>query len=70
MHGLETSAILIKRCAGHRLYDVDLGRYVIVDDLYAWQLMAISFIVRDATSGEDVTATVLAEPDFPSHQRA
>jgi polyhydroxyalkanoate synthesis regulator protein len=36
-----------------------------VDDLYAWQLMAVAFIVRDATSGEDVTAAVLAEPTTP-----
>jgi len=58
----EPASILIKRYAGERLYDVDLRRYVMVDELYAWQLMAVSFIVRDAMSGEDVTAAVLAEP--------
>ena len=65
MHNHEPASILIKRYAGERLYDVDLRRYVMVDDLYAWQLMAVSFIVRDATSGEDVTAAVLAEPTMP-----
>lgn len=62
MHNPNTGAILIKRDAGQRLYDVDLRRYLIVDDLYAWQLMAVPFIVRDAKSGEDVTAAVLATP--------
>jgi polyhydroxyalkanoate synthesis regulator protein len=65
MHNHEPASILIKRYAGERLYDVDLRRYVMVDDLHAWQLMAVSFIVRDATSGEDVTAAVLAEPTTP-----
>ena len=65
MHNPQCASILIKRFAGKRLYDVDFGRYVIVDDLYAWQLMAVPFIVRDANSGEDVTAAVLAEPPDP-----
>ena len=65
MRNPQPALILIKRYAGERLYDVDLRRYVMVDELYAWQLMAVSFIVRDATSGEDVTAAVLAEPTSP-----
>ena len=45
-----------------------------VDDLFAWQVLAVPFIVRDATSGEDVTAAVLAEPTaairtYPSGER-
>jgi polyhydroxyalkanoate synthesis regulator protein len=59
-------SILIKRYAAQRLYDVDLRRYVVLDDLYAWQVMAISFIVEDAKSGEDVTAAVLADATGPS----
>jgi len=62
MHDPNTPSVLIKRDAGQRLYDVGLRRYLIVDDLYAWQLMAVPFIVRDANSGEDVTAAVLAAP--------
>ncbi len=65
MHNPQPASILIKRYAGERLYDVDFGRYVIVDDLYAWQVMAVPFIVRDANSGEDVTAAVLADPSDP-----
>jgi PHB/PHA accumulation regulator DNA-binding domain len=55
------ASILIKRFGAERLYDVDLRRYVVLDDLYAWQVMAVSFIVEDAKSGEDVTAAVLAD---------
>jgi polyhydroxyalkanoate synthesis regulator protein len=59
-------SILIKRYAAQRLYDVDLRRYVLLDDLYAWQVMAVSFIVEDAKSGEDVTAAVLADATTPA----
>ena len=37
--------------------------YITVEDLYAWQLMAVPITVRDAESGEDVTARVLDAPD-------
>jgi polyhydroxyalkanoate synthesis regulator protein len=60
------ASILIKRYDAQRLYDVDLRRYVLLDDLYAWQVMAVSFIVEDASSGEDVTAAVLADATWPS----
>ena len=65
MHTPESSSILIKRYGAETLYDVDFKRYVGIDDLYAWQLMAVSFIVRDAMSGEDVTAIVLAAATTP-----
>ena len=63
MHDPETPVVLIEREAGQRLYDRDLRRYITVDDLYAWQLMSVPFIVRDAASGEDITATIMLEPD-------
>ncbi|HET6925375.1 MAG TPA: polyhydroxyalkanoate synthesis regulator DNA-binding domain-containing protein [Hyphomicrobiaceae bacterium] len=59
------ASVLIKRYDAERLYDVDLRRYIVLDDLYAWQLMAVPFIVQDANSGEDVTAAVLAGPGGP-----
>ncbi len=58
----EATFVLIKRYDGQRLYDTDLRRYVTIEDLYAWQLMSVPFIVRDAQSGEDVTAATLEEP--------
>jgi polyhydroxyalkanoate synthesis regulator protein len=63
MRSPQAASVLIKRFEAERLYDVDLRRYIVLDDLYAWQLMAVPFIVQDATSGEDVTAAVLAGPD-------
>jgi polyhydroxyalkanoate synthesis regulator protein len=63
VHDPEIPVVLIEREAGQRLYDRDLRRYITVDDLYAWQLMSVPFIVRDAASGEDVTATIMLEPD-------
>jgi len=60
MRSHQPASVLIKRYGAERLYDVDLRRYIVLDDLYAWQLMAVPFIVQDAKSGEDVTATVLA----------
>jgi polyhydroxyalkanoate synthesis regulator protein len=62
VHDSETPMVLIERDAGQRLYDRDLRRYITVDDLYAWQLMSVPFIVRDAESGEDVTAAIMLEP--------
>jgi polyhydroxyalkanoate synthesis regulator protein len=63
----EISYVVVERCEGHRLYDADLRRYITVDDLYAWQLMCVPFIVRDALSGEDVTAAILLEPAAGFH---
>ena len=62
MHDPEIPIVLIERDAGQRLYDRDLRRYVTVDDLYAWQLMSVPFIVRDVESGEDVTQTIMLAP--------
>jgi polyhydroxyalkanoate synthesis regulator protein len=58
----ERPYVVVERCEGQRLYDADLRRYITVDDLFAWQLMSVPFIVRDAKSGEDVTAAILLEP--------
>jgi hypothetical protein len=61
VHDPEIPVVLVERDAGQRLYDRDLRRYITVDDLYAWQLMSVPFIVRDAESGEDITATIMLE---------
>jgi len=59
----EASLVLITRHDGERLYDPMLRRYITAEDLYAWQLMSVPIMVRDADSGEDVTARVLDAPD-------
>jgi hypothetical protein len=62
VHDPEMPCVVVERCEGQRLYDADLRRYITVDDLYAWQLMSVPFIVRDAESGKDVTADILLAP--------
>jgi hypothetical protein len=66
MRSPQPASVLIKRYDAERLYDVDLRRYIVLDELYAWQLMAVPFVVQDAKSGEDVTAAVLAGLDGPT----
>ena len=63
MHDPETSVVLIEREAGQRLYDTGICDATSrSSDLHAWQLMSVPFIVRDAESGEDVTAAIMLEP--------
>jgi polyhydroxyalkanoate synthesis regulator protein len=52
--------ILIKRYARSRLYDVVEGRYVSVDELRQRQRDGLTFIVRDAETGVDITHALLA----------
>jgi polyhydroxyalkanoate synthesis regulator protein len=52
--------ILIKRYARSRLYDVVEGRYVSVDELRQRQRDGLTFIVRDAETGADITHALLA----------
>ncbi len=52
--------ILVKRYARGRLYDTARACYVTVDDLRRWQWDGVRFLVRDADTGDDVTAVLLA----------
>ena len=54
------SPILVKRYARDRLYDTVAGRYLNVTDLQKWMARAISFVVLDAETGEDITRVLLA----------
>jgi len=58
--GLTSTPTIVKRYAGSRLYDTARACYVTVDDLRRWQSDGIRFNVREADTGEDVTADVLA----------
>jgi polyhydroxyalkanoate synthesis regulator protein len=53
-------AILVKRYAGHRLYDTTHARYVSVVQLRDWAARGVAFAVIDAESGMDVTQVLLA----------
>jgi hypothetical protein len=43
-----------------RLYDTAAGRYLTIADLRKWAARAISFVVFDAETGEDITPILLA----------
>jgi polyhydroxyalkanoate synthesis regulator protein len=54
------SPILVKRYSRDRLYDTAAGRYLTIADLRKWAARAISFVVFDAETGEDITRILLA----------
>jgi polyhydroxyalkanoate synthesis regulator protein len=54
------SPILVKRYARDRLYDTVSRRYLTVTDLQKWMARAVSFVVLDAETGEDITRVLLA----------
>jgi polyhydroxyalkanoate synthesis regulator protein len=54
--------MLIKRYAGHRLYNTATLTYATPDDLRALARKGRRVIVRDARSGDDITDEILARP--------
>jgi len=54
-------AVLIKRYAGHRLYHTGMGAYLTLDDLARMVEDDRGFAVREAESGEDITAVILQQ---------
>ena len=55
-----TKAILVKRYARSRLYDVANRRYVSLEQLRDWAAKGVAFIVHDTETGADVTRVLLA----------
>lgn len=53
--------VLIKRYAGHRLYNTATATYASRDDLRHMVLQHTRFIVRDAETGEDITRVTLEQ---------
>jgi polyhydroxyalkanoate synthesis regulator protein len=51
--------ILVQRLADQRLYHVALDRYITVAAPRAWQAAGMSFVVRDAQTGDNVTSSVM-----------
>ena len=60
-HDMATSGqpILTKRYGGERLYRPALGSYVTIGDLAGMVEDKEEFVVREAKTGEDITATIL-----------
>ena len=53
--------VLIKRYANRRLYDTNQSRYINMDDLAALLKREQDVEVRDASTAEDITASVLLQ---------
>ena len=53
--------VRIHKYGNRRLYRTDLSRYVVLSELAQMIRQGQSFVVLDARSGEDLTATVLAQ---------
>ena len=54
--------MLIKRYAGHRLYNTVTLTYATPEELRALARRGRRVIVRDARSGDDITDEILAPP--------
>jgi polyhydroxyalkanoate synthesis regulator protein len=54
--------VLVKRYAGHRLYNTATLTYATPDELRALAHKGRRVIVRDARSGDDITDEILARP--------
>jgi polyhydroxyalkanoate synthesis regulator protein len=57
----EDAGILVKRYGGSRLYDTAGARYLDVSDIAALLRQGLRVEVRDASTGEEVTAEVAAQ---------
>ena len=54
-------AVLIKRYAGRRLYHTGMGIYLTLDDLARMVEDDRDFVVREAETGETITAAILQQ---------
>ena len=56
-----SSAVLIKRYAGRRLYHTGMGVYLSLDDLAQMVEDDQDFAVRKAETGDDITPSILRQ---------
>ncbi len=54
-------ATVIRKYANRRLYNTDTASFVTLEDLHDMVKQGISFVVQDATSGRDITCSILAQ---------
>ncbi|MDH3638684.1 MAG: polyhydroxyalkanoate synthesis repressor PhaR [Gammaproteobacteria bacterium] len=52
---------VIKKYPNRRLYDTELSRYITLVDLQELVIAGEPFVVRDTSSGEDITRTILLQ---------
>jgi len=56
-----SSAVLIKRYAGRRLYHTGMGAYLTLDEVAQMVEDDQDFAVREAETGEDITSSILQQ---------
>ncbi len=54
-------ATIIRKYANRRLYNTDTASFVTLEDLHDMVTRGIIFLVQDATSGRDITCSILAQ---------
>jgi|TARA_B100000315_G_scaffold260267_1_gene320463 polyhydroxyalkanoate synthesis repressor PhaR len=57
----DTEPLVIKKYANRRLYNAAAGEFVTLADLHQLVKEEVPFVVQDAKSGKDLTASVLAQ---------
>ena len=58
---LADNARIIKKYPNRRLYDTEQSRYITLADLQKLAEAGEDFVVRDASSGEDITRMILLQ---------
>ena len=61
--------VVIKKYANRRLYNKGESKYVTLDDLAAMVREGVDFVVLDATSGDDITRSVLTQIIFEQESK-
>ena len=57
----DVGATVIRKYANRRLYNTDTASFVTLEDLHEMVKQGVSFVVQDATTGRDITCSVLAQ---------
>ena len=57
----EAEVTVIRKYANRRLYNTSTAKFVTLGDLHEMVKQGVSFVVEDATSGRDITCSVLAQ---------
>ena len=57
----DAEVTVIRKYANRRLYNTGTASFVTLDDLHEMVKQGVSFVVQDATSGRDITCSVLAQ---------
>lgn len=65
----QSEPVVIKKYANRRLYNKGESKYVTLDDLATMVREGVDFVVLDATSGDDITRSVLTQIIFEQESK-